>query len=178
MDASSDLWIFGYGSLMWLPGFAYEEARPALLTGYQRTLCIYSHHWRGTAEEPGLVLGLDVGGSCRGVAFRVAADAAEATLAYLHERELRNHVYREVTMPLEFCDGSTAGAVTYIADRSHVQYAGGLSPEERLALVVRGVGAGGTNRDYVLNTVMHLRQLGVHDAELEWMAERLTAAAA
>jgi glutathione-specific gamma-glutamylcyclotransferase len=178
MDASSDLWVFGYGSLMWQPGFAFDEVQPALLVGCHRALCIYSHHWRGTVEEPGLVLGLDMGGSCRGVAFRVAAERAEETVAYLHERELRNYVYREVRRPVRFADGGTALALTYVADRTHRQYAGGLSPEQRLTLEERSRGEGGPNRDYVLNTVRHLRQLGVRDAELEWLAERLTVEAA
>jgi cation transport protein ChaC len=178
MDPSSDLWIFGYGSLMWQPGFAFDELRPARLIGCHRSMCIYSHHWRGTPERPGLVLGLDTGGSCRGVAFRVAAERAGETLAYLHERELRNHVYREVTRPIRFCDGTGTRALAYVADRTHRQYAGALGPEERLALISQGQGAGGPNRDYVLNTVHHLRQLGVKDTELEWMASRLEALAA
>jgi cation transport protein ChaC len=119
------------------------------------------------------VLGLDAGGSCRGVAFRVAAERAEATRAYLHERELRNYVYREVMRPVRFADDSRALALAYVADRRHRQYAGRLTREERLDLVARGHGEGGPNRDYVVNTVAHLRHLGVRDPELEWMVERL-----
>jgi cation transport protein ChaC len=174
MDTSPDLWVFGYGSLMWQPGFAFDEMRPALLRGWHRELCIYSNHWRGTREKPGLVLGLDAGGSCRGVAFRVSAERAEATRAYLHERELRNYVYREVMRPVHFPDGQAADALTYVADRKHRQYAGSLSREERLAMVAVCSGEGGPNRDYVINTVMHLRQLGVSDPELEWMVEQLS----
>jgi glutathione-specific gamma-glutamylcyclotransferase len=173
MDTSPDLWVFGYGSLMWQPGFAFDEMRPALLRGWHRELCIYSNRWRGTREKPGLVLGLDAGGSCRGVAFRVSAERAEATRAYLHERELRNYVYREVMRQVRFSDGQAADALTYVADRKHRQYAGTLTREERLAMVAVCSGEGGLNRDYVINTVLHLRQLGVRDPELEWMVEQL-----
>ena len=178
MGASGgDLWVFGYGSLMWAPGFAFDEMRPARLTGCHRALCIYSNHWRGTEAEPGLVLGLDWGGSCRGVAFRVAPERAAATRAYLNERELRNHVYREVARPVRFDDGGMALALAYVADRTHRQYAGGLTREERLGLVASRTGEGGSNREYVVNTVQHLRQIGVRDAELEWITERLDAPA-
>jgi cation transport protein ChaC len=175
MDISPDLWVFGYGSLMWQPGFAFDEMRPALLRGWHRELCIYSNRWRGTPEKPGLVLGLDAGGSCRGVAFRVAAERADATRAYLRERELLNYVYREVMRPVRFEDGKATDAMTYVADRKHRQYAGMLTREERLAMVAACSGVAGPNRDYVINTVTHLRQLGVRDLELEWIVERLAA---
>lgn len=173
MTSSQDFWVFGYGSLMWRPGFAYEEHRPALLRGWHRELCVYSFHWRGTETAPGLVLGLDAGGSCRGVAFRIAPERVEETRAYLHEREMRGSVYRELTRTVRFADGGAATALTYVADRSHLQYAGGLDRRERLKLVATRAGEGGPNRDYVINTVLHLRNLGVHDEELEWLAGRL-----
>jgi glutathione-specific gamma-glutamylcyclotransferase len=173
MDASQDLWVFGYGSLMWRPGFAYEESRPALLDGWRRELCVYSHHWRGTAEKPGLVLGLDEGGTCRGVAYRVASAEADGVRAYLHEREMRGSVYREVMEKIVFADRTSALAMAYVSDAAHPQYAGHLTREERLKIVAVSHGEGGPNRDYVINTVLHLRQLGVYDAELEWLHERL-----
>src|SRR5690349_2563312 len=83
----SDLWVFGYGSLIWKPGFEFVEQRPARLIGEHRSLCIYSMVHRGTPEKPGLVLGLDRGGACQGVAFRVARKQRDATVAYLRERE-------------------------------------------------------------------------------------------
>ena len=119
-----DLWVFGYGSLMWRPGFAYVERRPALLRGWRRRLCVYSHVYRGTAERPGLVLGLDRGGACRGVAFRVEAALAEATVRYLRERELVTAVYLERVVPVTLDDGRRVSALTYLADRAHGQYAG------------------------------------------------------
>ncbi len=173
MTQSRDFWVFGYGSLMWKPGFAYEEMRPAVLEGWHRELCVYSHHWRGTEENPGLVLGLDAGGVCRGVAFRVAAENVDAVRAYLHAREMRGAVYHELTPDIVFADRTSATALTYVADPEHAQYAGNLSREERLKIISVCCGEGGPNRDYVINTVLHLRQLGVHDAELEWLHEQL-----
>ena len=111
MTDPRDFWIFGYGSLMWRPGFAFEESRPALLEGWHRELCVYSHHWRGTADRPGLVLGLDEGGTCRGVAFRVAASHVDEVRAYLHAREMRGSVYLEAMEPVVFADRSHAVAL-------------------------------------------------------------------
>jgi len=173
MSGSSELWIFGYGSLMWKPGFAYEEVRPALLQGWHRELCIYSHHWRGTREHPGLVLGLDAGGSCHGLAYRVAGERVAEVRAYLHEREMKGSVYHERMLPVTFANRQSAEALTYVSDGTHPQYAGNLTREERLEIVRTRKGEGGPNRDYVINTVLHLRHLGVHDAELEWLAEQL-----
>jgi cation transport protein ChaC len=172
-DPAVDLWVFGYGSLMWRPGFPFIEQTPARLTGWHRALCVYSHLYRGTEAAPGLVLGLDRGGSCRGVAFRVAGAAAADTLSYLRERELVNFVYRELVRDVHVADGRSVPAVLYVADRGHAQYAGALSPAERLALVAHGVGVSGSNRDYVLNTLAHLDELGVHDPELGWIAAHL-----
>ena len=172
-DPGSDLWVFGYGSLMWRPDFAFAERLPARMAGWHRSLCVYSRLYRGTAERPGLVLGLDRGGSCRGVAYRVAAVDAATTLAYLRERELVHYVYRELVRPACLADGRTVPALVYVADPRHVQYAGRLDPDERLAMVAAGAGISGTNRDYVLNTLTHLEALGVHDPELSWLAAHL-----
>lgn len=171
--ADEDLWVFGYGSLMWRPGFAFNERLPARMAGWHRSLCVYSYLYRGTRERPGLVLGLAPGGSCRGIAYRVAADAAAATLAYLRERELVHYVYRELVRPARLADGRRVPALVYVADPGHAQYAGGLGPDERLAMVAACTGISGTNREYVLNTLAHLGELGVHDPELAWIAAHL-----
>lgn len=170
-----DLWVFGYGSLMWRPGFAFEAAVPALLHGAHRSLCVYSHVHRGTPERPGLVLGLDAGGSCRGVAFRVAGGQAEETVAYLRAREQVTMVYREAVRPVRLADGSRerVAALTYLVDPTHRQYAGVLSLEAQLAHVAGSAGQSGPNRDYVLNTVAHLEEMGIHDSNLARIAERL-----
>jgi cation transport protein ChaC len=171
----SDFWVFGYGSLMWRPGFDYRERQPARLLGAHRALCVFSHVHRGTPEQPGLVLGLDHGGSCRGIAFRVETGRREVTVQYLREREQVTSVYRETTRPVILLErpDQNVRALCYLVDRSHVQYAGALSRERQLDLVRQGQGQSGVNRDYVLATVKELEALGIRDATLEWLAARL-----
>ena len=166
-------WVFGYGSLMWRPGFAFEESRPARIHGHHRALCVISHHYRGTHERPGLVLGLDRGGSCQGVAFRVAAGAWEATHAYLRGRELVTDVYHEVHPVAHLAGGLSVRALSYVVDRAHGQYAGKLDASEQLAFVRQGIGVTGSCRDYVEQTLRHLRELGIRDAGLEALAALL-----
>jgi cation transport protein ChaC len=168
-----DLWVFGYGSLMWRPGFAFTERHLARLHGYHRSLCIFSHVHRGTPDAPGLVLGLDRGGQCRGVAFRVPAAEAEATIAYLREREQATSVYLERQVRVRLDDGRDVQAVTYVADRGHPQYAGRLPPSELVRLVRQGTGISGANPDYVHSTHQHLMEIGVSDPILAGIAERL-----
>ena len=175
---SGEFWVFGYGSLMWRPGFEFAEQRRALLRGWSRRLCIYSHIYRGTAERPGLVMGLDRGGSCAGVAFRVAGAQWPTTLAYLRERELVTNVYLERQVGLDFGAGASAEALTYVADRRHPQYAGRLDRDRLLDFVRGSQGRAGTNVDYILNTLAHLSAIGIHDAELEWLAAEVRPAAA
>ena len=168
-----DFWVFGYGSLIWRPGFAHVETRRATLRGYRRALCIYSFVHRGTPERPGLVLGLDRGGSCVGIAFRVPGELRDEVLAYLRERELVTNVYLERSVSVGLDGGEKVSAVTYVADRSHGQYAGSLD-EEQAAAVVRGAaGQSGVNEEYVFNTVRHLQALGIRDRWLEGVARRL-----
>ncbi|MGD9738527.1 MAG: gamma-glutamylcyclotransferase [Bauldia sp.] len=171
----SDLWVFGYGSLMWRPGFPHVETVPARLHGAHRALCVWSVSHRGTSSKPGLVLGLDKGGSCRGVAFRVAEDKGDSVKVYLRARELITHIYREVYRPvkLEGSDDRTVNALVYVVDRRHRDYAGVLPPEVALEIVRGGHGDSGPNRDYVVNTVNHLKQLGIRDPALEWIAGKL-----
>ncbi|MEZ5840385.1 MAG: gamma-glutamylcyclotransferase [Hyphomicrobiales bacterium] len=171
-----DLWVFGYGSLMWRPGFAFEASVPALLYGAHRSLCVFSHVHRGTPERPGLVLGLDKGGSCRGVAFRVAAALAEETITYLRAREQITMVYLEAMRPVRLMDGSDARvlALTYLVDAGHKQYSGVLSLEEQVDRVRHGVGQSGPNREYVLNTVEHLAAMGIRDGNLARIAAHLS----
>ncbi|WP_374305523.1 gamma-glutamylcyclotransferase [Methylocella sp.] len=175
---TQDMWVFGYGSLMWRPDFEFVERRPALVRGYHRALCVYSHVHRGTVERPGLVLGLDRGGSCRGVAFRVEAARAPATLACLRAREQVTAVYRELVLPALLPGGESVGAVAYVADRRHLQYAGGLGREDLLRLIRQGVGLSGRNVDYVLNTCGHLAELAIRDETLEWLARAVAGDAA
>jgi len=171
----TELWVFGYGSLMWRPGFPFEVQAPGLLQGAHRALCVYSIFYRGTRKQPGLVLGLDRGGACRGVAFRVRQGTEDETVAYLREREQITAVYRETYRNVRLLDGSgrTVEELTYLADPNHEQYAGKLSLEEQLRIVRTRRGESGTNAEYVLNTVRHLEEEGVHDAVLAKLAARL-----
>jgi len=170
-----DLWVFGYGSLMWRPGFEFIEQAPARLIGEHRALCVYSFDHRGTPEKPGLVLGLDRGGACRGIAFRVAAKRRRDTVAYLRGREQTTHVYREV-MRSVWLDNEArqrVSALTYVVDRGHVQYAGRLSLPEQLSHVQQGHGRSGNNRDYVLSTVKSIEAQGFRDQQLHQLAAML-----
>jgi cation transport protein ChaC len=173
---SGDLWVFGYGSLMWRPGFAYLEKGPARLMGLHRALCVFSFVHRGTPERPGLVLGLDHGGMCRGIAYRVPASARADTIAYLRGREQVTTVYVETMRQIELEDESRrrVRALCYIVDRSHVQYAGRLTLAESLHHVRQGHGRSGPNRDYVLETVRALEGLGYRETDLHLLAQKLT----
>ena len=167
-----DLWVFGYGSLMWRPGFEFIDQVPARLIGEHRALCVYSFDHRGTPEKPGLVLGLDRGGACRGIAFRVAGHLRDHTIRYLREREQTTNVYREVMRSVWLLDEARQriSALTYVVDRGHVQYAGRLSLAEQLRHVQQGHGRSGNNRDYVLSTVKAIEAQGFRDDQLHQLA--------
>jgi cation transport protein ChaC len=170
--SEGDLWVFGYGSLMWRPGFSFVEQVPARLIGEHRALCVYSFVHRGTPEKPGLVLGLDRGGACRGIAFRVAAQDRGATIAYLRAREQVTSVYREVmrSVWLDNAPQRRVSALAYVVDRGHVQYAGRLSLAEQHRHVIQGHGQSGANRDYVLSTVQAIEAEGFRDPQLHRLA--------
>ncbi|HEX9468109.1 MAG TPA: gamma-glutamylcyclotransferase [Bradyrhizobium sp.] len=174
-ESKGDLWVFGYGSLMWRPGFDFIEQVPARLIGEHRALCVYSFDHRGTPEKPGLVLGLDRGGACRGIAFRVAAKQGHDTVAYLRGREQTTNVYREVmrSVWLENEARQRVSALAYVVDRGHVQYAGRLSLAEQLRYVQQGHGRSGNNRDYVLSTVRSIEAQGFRDEQLHQLASML-----
>lgn len=162
-----DFWVFGYGSLMWRPGFAHVETRRARLHGFRRSLCVTSVVYRGTPEKPGLVLGLDRGGSCVGLAFRVPHELRDEALAYLRDRELITSVYLERMLPVHLEGGETVSAVSFVVDRRHEQYAGALDEESAARMVSGSAGNAGPNEDYVLNTIDHLKALGIRDHWLE-----------
>lgn len=166
-------WVFGYGSLIWNPGFAYLNAQQGLLRGAHRSLSIISHHHRGTPDVPGLVFGLTRGGSCRGMAFEVPKSDWAEVRAYLDARELVTAVYRDVWRPVTLADGQRVKALTYVVDESHEQFAGQLSLEAQLAMIRAGVGISGRNVDYVLNTAQHLVRLGIRDRALMKLAQQL-----
>jgi cation transport protein ChaC len=171
--ASRPCWVFGYGSLMWNPGFATPQTQAARLHGWHRAFCIYSEHYRGTPQKPGLILGLLPGGSCRGRAHRLPRRNYDAVRRYLWDREINNDgVYEEAVRPILLGDGRVVEALVYLADRRHRQFAGKLPLAKALRLVRQGLGTTGTNLAYVENTVTHLRQLGLRDAGLEALARR------
>lgn len=173
-DASADLWVFAYGSLMWRPGFDYLERQPARLTGLHRSLCVYSFVHRGTPEKPGLVLGLDRGGACKGIAFRVAAGKRAQTIAYLRAREQVTKVYIEASRNVTLMDGARrVPALVYLVDRGHPQYAGKLSVDQQLHHIRQAHGQSGANPDYVLATVAELESFGCRDENLHRLAGRL-----
>lgn len=180
---SGDLWVFGYGSLIWHPGFDFDDRRLAVLAGYRRAFCMTSIHYRGTPETPGLVLALDAdpAGHCAGVAYHVPAATAAATHAYLRERELVSYAYDEARVALALDDGRAVEAVAYVSNPAHPQYAGGLSLDAQAEVIARARGPRGPNADYLLNTVESLAALGLDDPDLMRLAglvrARLAAAA-
>jgi cation transport protein ChaC len=170
---NSTRWVFGYGSLIWRPGFAHLGMTQAMLRGAHRRLCIYSHRHRGTPERPGLVFGLIRGGSCRGIAFEIEAARWDAVHKYLSEREMDSGIYVEVFRQVRLTDGRIVTALTYVVDEKHVQYAGKLEIAEQVRLVRSGVGESGPNPEYVLQTARHLQSLGIRDRNLTELVEAL-----
>lgn len=161
------IWVFGYGSLMWNPGFPNLRAVPAIMHGVHRSLCIRSTHYRGTPEKPGLVFGLDRGGSCHGVAFEVAMADREPVVAYLRAREQISMVYHEVVRPARLASGEVIAALVYVANHAHEQYAGSLSLAETLEIIAASSGEMGPNADYVTATLQRLADMGIRDRALE-----------
>lgn len=172
---STPLWVFGYGSLMWNPGFAHDMRAIARLAGYARTFCMRSIHHRGTPEHPGLVLALDAvaGAACNGLVFRVAPGHEAQTLADLRERELISSAYLEKTLPVDIVNGARVQAVSFVVDTEHVQYCGGLSLAEQADVIASAVGGRGANTDYLYSTNEHLAELGISDPDLEWLSQRV-----
>jgi cation transport protein ChaC len=167
------LWVFGYGSLIWDPGFPVAERRIGRVTGWQRSFCMRSIHHRGTVLHPGLVLALDraEGAVCTGVAFRVAAGSEAATIAALRERELVSSAYLETRLAVETADGALE-ALAYVIDPDHAQYCQ-LDLQEQARIIAGASGGRGANRDYLWSTAAHLAALGIADPDLEWLAERV-----
>jgi glutathione-specific gamma-glutamylcyclotransferase len=180
--AGEDFWVFAYGSLMWRPGFNFLDRQAALLRGYHRAFCVISHHYRGTVDRPGLVLGLDRGGACRGRAYKVCRTQGKTVSDYLHEREMLSGIYEprwlKVTLlpaagsPMEVPPTRDSPrpphvvtAAAYVVDRRHEGYRR-LPPERIAAQILQGVGSTGTNVAYLENTVRHLDELGVADCPL------------
>lgn len=173
MDGS--LWVFGYGSLVWDPGFPVVERRIGRVAGWHRSFCMRSIHHRGTVESPGLVLALDraAGASCTGVALRVQEGAEAVTIEALRARELVSSAYLEARLDVDTAKG-VLEALTYVIDPGHVQYCQ-LDLEEQARIIAQATGGRGANRDYLWSTAAHLAELGIADPDLEWLATRVRA---
>lgn len=169
---SGELWVFGYGSLMWDPGFAHDHAASALLRGYHRAFCIYSVRNRGTRENPGLVLGLNRGGACRGIAYRVPAEAVASALDALWAREMPSAVYAPRRVRVTLADQPVM-ALAFIANTRHERYVGDLAPDAIAQRIAGGRGLRGHNAEYLINTLRHLEELGVRDARLHEVYRRV-----
>ncbi len=172
--------MFGYGSLMWEPGFQYEAAEAALLNGYHRAFCMYSFHYRGTRARPGLVLGLDSGGSCRGRAFRIGASRVQTVRQYLWDREMITGMYSERLVPVRLLRGGAPArvvALAYTVDHRHEQYAGKLSLDDQATIIGAARGKNGPNVEYLNNTVEHLDTLGIADGPLHLLRDMTRPAA-
>ena len=169
------MWVFGYGSLLWNPGFPVARSEVATLQGYARSFCMTSIHHRGTTEAPGLVLALDevAGSQCQGLALAVTSGAEEETLAYLRERELVSSAYLERDLMVDLHSGAAVQAVTYVIDPHHAQYCGGMALEKQAQIIATAVGGRGPNTEYLYNTAEHLSEIGLGDDELEWLMRRV-----
>lgn len=170
-----NFWVFGYGSLMWRPGFEFIDCKAARLEGFSRDMCLTSIHYRGTREKPGMVCGLSPGGSCHGQAFRIAPERVKAVIDYLDERELISYIYIPRHLPIIFHDGTTAIARAYLPDAAHAQFAGHWSVDDKARHIAQGVGSEGTSLGYLANIVDHLRELGISDAKMESLLEQARA---
>jgi glutathione-specific gamma-glutamylcyclotransferase len=162
-----ELWVFGYGSLMWSPCFAYREQRLARAHGYHRALCILSTRYRGTQLKPGLVMGLCRGGSCWGMAFRIAARNVRGALTRLWNREMPRRVYEPRLVPVRLRGGRKVRALAFVADAQHPSFVRELDLHGRARLVAQGIGQRGPCVDYIRNTLEHMHELGVRDPHLE-----------
>jgi glutathione-specific gamma-glutamylcyclotransferase len=173
-DEGEDLWVFAYGSLLWNPGFPHSERRPARVRGYHRSLCVYSHVHRGTPERPGLVFGLDRGGACRGLAYRISASDRQPAMEYLRAREQVTPIYIEARLMTELDGGRRVSAIAYVVDRKHPQYSGRLSVDAMLNYVQGGTGRSGGNIEYVLASHGKLQELGIRDPALDALVNRIS----
>ena len=170
---AQDRWVFGYGSLMWRPGFPWLERVRAMAHGRRRAFCIYSVHHRGVPGAPGLVLGLAPGGSVRGVAFRIAESDWAATYAYLREREQATETYVEAITEIRLADGRRVRALVFVSDMTHPQWAGSLDPDSQARLIAGSEGLSGRNIDYLRDLVMHLREEGLADRQMELLLKKV-----
>jgi len=175
--SDNDIWVFGYGSLVWRPGFEFDHKEIATLSNYARSFCMWSIHHRGTPENMGLVLALDHcdGETCDGIAFRVSADKAARVLDYLRERELISSAYLEIQTDITLQTGEVVTAYTYVIDSNHEQYVNSLTLDDQARVISQAVGGMGPNTEYLLNVTQHLNDLGIQDADLNDLSNKVRA---
>ncbi|MDI1286007.1 MAG: gamma-glutamylcyclotransferase [Reyranella sp.] len=168
-----EAWIFAYGSLMWNPALEFAESSPSRVEGWRRSFCFWTPYGRGSPELPGLMLGLEGGGSCEGIAYRLAPHQVRSELEILWNREMLSGVYQATWVPTLLRDGRTVTAVTFVVEPAHCQYCGDLSMERAAHHIAFAEGRRGACRDYLTNTAEHARLLGIHDPYIEELMERV-----
>jgi len=171
-EAPREIWVFGYGSLIWNPAFEFVEQRVGQVHGFHRRFCLWTRLGRGSPASPGLMLGLEPGGSCRGVAYRVAADAVQTELEILWRREMIGGAYRARWLPVRTPDGPVC-ALAFTINRDYERYAGRLTETAMAEVIARASGQLGRCADYLFNTVTHLAALGIHDRPLERLRDQV-----
>jgi cation transport protein ChaC len=175
VDRSAGIWLFGYGSLIWNPAFHFVERQAGTIFGYHRRFCLWTHLGRGCPERPGLVLGLERGGACRGVAYRIAPAAIDEEVEIVWRREMVSGAYRPTWLQARLEDGQTVRAIAFVINRSHERYAANLPEAEIVEVLATARGALGACADYLIHTVDHLRELGIRDRPLERMRRQMLA---
>jgi cation transport protein ChaC len=173
--AGEEAWVFAYGSLMWNPAIEFSEARPCRVDGWQRSFCFWVPMGRGTPELPGLMLALERGGACEGIAYRLSPDQVRSELPLLWNREMLAGVYQAQWVPTQLRDGRTVTAVTFVVDPAHCQYCGDLPIERKAHHIAFAEGRRGACRDYLANTAAHARAMHIHDSYIEELVERVSA---
>ena len=172
--SGQSVWVFGYGSLMWNPAFHFAEKRSGLVHGYHRSYCMWSPGGRGTPDLPGMMLAMDHGGACRGMAFRIAPDQVDEELDIVWRREMIGRAYRARWVTVR-TDSGTVRALTFVIDRRYIRYAGKVPRDVQVAHIAIASGRMGTCREYLENTVAHLDELGIGDGPMHDMLERVRA---
>ena len=170
----TDLWVFGYGSLIWNPSLEFEERRSCTIQGFHRKFSFWTTLSRGSEEQPGLMVGLIEGGSCDGVAYRISHDKATTELDILYRREMSHFVYKPVWVEA-LCKETqkTLNTLTFIVDTSNDKYAADLKQDEVISAIATAVGPLGRNCDYLFQLTEKLRELGFRDTGMEELAQQV-----
>ncbi len=171
-DPAADIWVFGYGSLMWNPAFDYAERQVGVVRGWHRRFCLWLTMGRGSPASPGLMLALDLGGTCRGVAFRIPAVRARSELLLIWRREMFGTAYMARWVQVRTAC-AVVPAITFVVNRADTRYAGKIDDSEAAAHIATATGSLGSCLSYFDNTVDHLRALKIRDAGLQRIAARM-----